>query len=126
MKTAPGIRCRARRITATPTHSPAASAPPVSFTAKSLAVQMTALDSTIGSTTQTYPEDTVKYTVKFEVSDYFTLNDLTVQTQLSDGLANPSYAPQLTLTPRLNPSTPPSGLAASTSSDLGVIIRLQS
>ncbi len=86
--------------------------PTVSFTAKSLAVQMTALDLATGSSTLTYPDDPVQYTVKFEVSDYFSLDALSVKTLLSDGLvANPNFAPILSLT----------HAGSTTTTDLGVI-----
>ncbi len=69
------------------------------FTAKSLAMQATAVDLGTGGTAMR-PGDSVQYTLKFQVSDYFNMGALTLQSLLGDGLTlDPSVAPSLALTP---------------------------
>ena len=70
------------------------------FTVKSLAMQQSAIDLATNSATQTFPNDEVQYTLKFEVSDFFNMNQLSLQTLLNDGLViDPNVAPLLTVTP---------------------------
>ncbi len=71
-----------------------------SFTAKSLAMQLTAIDLSTNSATQTYPDDEVQYTLTFQVSDYFNMDSLSLQGVLSDGIVvDPTVAPTLRVTP---------------------------
>ena len=86
-----------------------------SFTARSLAVQVSAFDTTSGSASNFRPGDSVQYTLKFESSDYFNFNGLTMQALLDDGFTlDPSVAPILTLTP--------AGGGPATSINLGAIV----
>ena len=71
-----------------------------SFTARSLAVQVTAFDTTSNSATNFRPGDIVEFTTAFEISDYFNFNGLVMRSLLDDGFTvDPSVAPVLTLTP---------------------------
>src|SRR5579859_2050863 len=66
---------------------------PATFTAKSLAVQLTA------DTSSALPTQDIHYTMHFEVSDYFGIEGLTLDPVLSDGLTfDPSVTPVLTVT----------------------------
>ncbi len=80
----------------TVTGSAPAGAP--TFAAKSLALQETVADLTTGDST-TRPGDTLRYTIRFEVSDYAGIDHLQLQNLLGDGLAvDNTVAPVLSVT----------------------------
>ncbi len=84
-----------------------------SFTARSLAVQVSAFDTTSNSATNFRPGDTVVFTTKFEISDYFNFNNLLMQSLLDDGFTiDPTVAPVLTLTPAAGGATTTISLGA--------------
>lgn len=70
----------------------------LSFDAKSFAVQVTDAVTTDTGASGFSPGDTVTYSLKFQVSDFFKLDNLVLNDVLGDGMTlDPSVAPVLTL-----------------------------
>ena len=70
----------------------------LSFDAKSFAVQVTDGVTTDTGATGFSPGDTVTYSLNFQVSDFFKMNNLVLNDVLGDGMTlDPSVAPTLTL-----------------------------
>lgn len=72
----------------------------VSFTAKAIATQKSVANVTDGSNT---PGDVLRYEINFQVSDYFSFDDLIVSDTFSDGQRlklDPGFTPTLEITER--------------------------
>ena len=83
-------------FTTTPVHlTDSGTGTTLTFEAKSLAVQVTNAEETDVGNTGFTPGDIIKYTINFQVSDYFDLNNLVLTDILGDGM---------TLVPNMTPT----------------------